>query len=152
MHEAMTRRGPSAPRQRQLRVGEEIRHALSRIFARGELHDPDLSDADITVSEVRVSPDLRAATAYVLPLGGAGTERVMAALSRATPAVRARLAREVELRFVPTLRFEPDRSFENASRVAALLHDPVVARDVAAGGEAEAGTPAADQGKDDDGA
>ncbi|MBX6320369.1 MAG: 30S ribosome-binding factor RbfA [Rhodospirillaceae bacterium] len=146
----MTRRSQSAPSQRQLRVGEEIRHALARIFSRGELHDPDLSAADITVSEVRVSADLRAATAFVLPLGGAGTDRLLAALARAVPAVRARLAREVELRFVPTLRFEPDRSFENASRIHALLHDPVVARDIAAG--REGAEEPADRGSDEDGA
>jgi ribosome-binding factor A len=127
----MSRRRAWAPGQRQLRVGEEIRHALARIFARGELHDPALGAADITVSEVRVSPDLKAATAFVLPLGGAHTADVMAALRRAAPAVRAILAHEVELRYVPRLQFEADRSFENAGRIEALLHDPVVARDIA---------------------
>jgi ribosome-binding factor A len=128
----MSRRRAWAPGQRQLRVGEEIRHALARIFARGELRDPALGAADITVSEVRVSPDLKAATAFVLPLGGAGTADLLAALRRAAPAVRAFLAREVELRHVPRLQFEADRSFDNASRIDALLHDPVVARDLAA--------------------
>jgi ribosome-binding factor A len=138
----MTRQRAWAPTQRQLRVGEEIRHALARIFARGELHDPELAGADITVSEVRASPDLKAATVFVLPLGGEGTDRLIAALGRAAPAVRAMLAREVQLRFVPNLRFQPDRSFDNARRVEALLHDPVVARDIAAGAE----PPADDNG------
>jgi ribosome-binding factor A len=127
----MTRRRAWAPSQRQLRVGEEIRHALSRIFMRGELHEPALGGADITVSEVRVSPDLKAATVFVLPLGGTNTADVMAGLRRAAPAVRARLAREVELRFLPRLQFEADQSFDAASRIDALLHDPAVARDLA---------------------
>jgi ribosome-binding factor A len=144
----MTRKRGWAPGQRQLRVGEEIRHALARIFARGELHDPELRAADITVSEVRMSPDLRAATAFVAPLGGQGTERLIAALSRAAPAVRARLAREVELRYLPALRFEADRSFDAASRVEALLHDPAVARDLAA----DAAPQAEGEGTEEDGA
>jgi ribosome-binding factor A len=149
----MTRQRAWAPSQRQLKVGEELRHALARIFSRGDLHDPDLAGADIiTVSEVRASPDLKAATVFVLPLGGRGTDRLLPALRRAAPAVRAMLAREVQLRFVPALRFEADRSFDNASRVEALLQDPVVARDLAASDEPEDGGAAAEKGAGKDGA
>lgn len=119
------------PRQRQLRVGEEVRHALARLLDRGELRDPVLLDAAITVSEVRMTPDLRAATAFVMPLGGRNIENVLAALHRAAPYLKGRVAREVSLRFVPELRFEEDRSFVAAHRVGELLQSPEVARDLA---------------------
>lgn len=120
------------PSQRQLRVGEEVRHALVRIFGRGELRDPALSGVQITVTEVRMSPDLRNATAFVLPFGGGDPEELVAALRRAAAFLRGQLADEVSLRVVPALRFEADRSFDEASRIEALLHDPRVARDIGA--------------------
>ena len=110
------------------------------------------ASADITVSEVRTSPDLKAATVFVLPLGGEGTDRLIAALGRAAPAVRALLAREVQLRFLPSLRFQPDRSFDNARRVEALLSDPVVARDLAAGSEPDGDEPDPEKRTEQDGA
>jgi ribosome-binding factor A len=121
--------------QRPLRVGEEVRHALARIFERGELRDPDLVGATITVTEVRLSPDLKNATAYVMPLGGERTAEVMAALRRSAPYLRGAVGREVKLRYAPNLSFALDTSFEHASRINAALHRPEVERDLAAPGE-----------------
>lgn len=127
----MTRREHRPPGQRQLRVGEEIRHALAWILERGEAHDPGLAGAVVTVTEVRVSPDLRNATAYVMPLGGAEAETVLAALERAAPFLRRRVAEEVRLRVVPRLAFAADTSFDEADRIENLLGRPDVARDLA---------------------
>jgi ribosome-binding factor A len=123
------------PSQRQLRVGEELRHALSRILQRGELRDPALKDVAVTVTEVRISPDLKNATAYVMPLGGARREEVMEGLARSAGYLRSQIAREVPLRFTPGLAFALDTSFDHASRINELLHRPEVERDL--GGEAE---------------
>ncbi len=117
----MRRHRARAPSQRQLRVGEELRHALARILGRGELRDPDLRDLPITVTEVRPSSDLRDAVVYVMPLGGGEGEAVAVALNRAAPYLQARLGREVTLKFTPRLRFEPDTTFDNADRIDALL-------------------------------
>ena len=119
-----------AATQRQLRVGEELRHALAQLLCSGELRDPALSDASITVTEVRVSPDLKNATAFVMPLAGANADAIMAALQRSAPFLRGRLARTVELRQAPNLVFAFDHSFDNAARIAALLATPEVARDL----------------------
>jgi len=126
----MTRHAKPASGQRPLRIGEELRHALARIFERGELRDPDLQGAAITVTEVRVSPDLKNATAYVMPLAGARAETVMAALARSAPYLRRALAQAVKLRYAPGLEFALDTSFDHASRIAALLHRPEVERDL----------------------
>lgn len=119
----MTHHRSKAPSQRQLRVGEEIRHALARILAQGHLRDPELRDVPITVTEVRASPDLRAATAFVMPLGGGEEAAVVKALNRAAPYLRGQLGREVTLRYTPSLRFEVDRSFAEAERVEARLRE-----------------------------
>ena len=119
------------PSQRQLRVGEELRHALSHILQRGELRDPALHDAAVTVTEVRMSPDLKNATAYVMPLGGQHRSEVIAALTRCAGYLRGQLAREVPLRFSPGLAFALDTSFDHASRINELLHRPEVERDLA---------------------
>ena len=116
--------------QRQLRVGEEVRHALARIVQREPFRDPDLSNQSITVTEVRTSPDLRLATALVIPLGGGDGARTVVALARAAAYLRSRIAAEVHLRFVPELRFVLDESFANAAHVDAVLDDPRVARDL----------------------
>src|SRR5690242_14767034 len=100
--------GPRAPSQRQLRVGEELRHALAQLLRPGELRDPALHDASITVTEVRVSPDLKNATAFVMPLTGAKSDEIMAGLKRSAPFLRGRLARAVELRQVPNITFAFD--------------------------------------------
>lgn len=119
-----------APTQRQLRVGEEIRHALAEVFERGGLRDPALQGQSITVSEVRVSVDLKNATAFVIPLGGENTAEIVAALTRAAGYLRGEMGRKLRLRSVPRLSFEPDVSFDQASHVDHLLRDPHVARDL----------------------
>lgn len=121
----------SEPSQRQLRVGEAIRHTLAQAFQRGEFYDPDLAGVSITVTEVRVSPDLTNAVAFVTPLGGGQhTREIVRALGRAAPVLRAAIAREVPLRVVPRLSFQADTSFEHAQRIQALLRDPAVSRDL----------------------
>src|SRR3954467_8009483 len=102
--------GPGTPGQRQLRVGEELRHLLAQLLRPGELRDPALRDANITVTEVRLSPDLRNATAFVMPLAGANAGEIMAGLRRSAPFLKARLARELDLRFVPNLVFALDHA------------------------------------------
>ena len=125
------RQGASGRSPRQLRVGEELRHALVRILARGELHDPLLADAQVTVTEVRVSPDLRAATAYVTPFGGGDSAALVKALNHAGGYFRGQIAREVDLRMAPTIRFAADTSFAQSTRIEELLQDPRVAQDLA---------------------
>lgn len=132
-------RGEAGPTQRQLRVGEEIRHVLAGLLAREVLHDPDLAGLSVTVSEVRVSPDLKSATAFVLPLGGAEAEQALAALNRAAPALRGPVARAMHLRYAPRLSFVVDRSFDTAERVEALFRRPEVARDLDRDPEADDG-------------
>ncbi len=118
------------PSQRQLRVGEELRHALSDLLRRGDFHDPELADLNVTVTEVRISPDLRNATAFVTPLGGGAMGEALAALRRAAPFLRGQIARAINLRYAPTLSFEADTSFDYASRIDSILHSPAVARDL----------------------
>jgi ribosome-binding factor A len=127
----MTRPGARASSQRPLRVGEELRHALARIFERGELRDPALADATVTVTEVRVAPDLKNATAFVMPLAGAHAGEIIEALQRCAPFLRRAVAREVKLRHAPGLAFALDTAFEHANRINALLHRPEVERDLA---------------------
>lgn len=116
--------------QRQLRVGEEIRHLLAELLERGNMRDPDLRDATITVTSVDVSPDLRNATAFVMPLGGKDSEKVLAALKRAAPWFRGRVSEKAGLRSAPDIRFQLDRTFDEADRIGALLRRPDVAADV----------------------
>ncbi|HSK39033.1 MAG TPA: 30S ribosome-binding factor RbfA [Arenibaculum sp.] len=143
-----SRRGGRAPSQRQLRVGEEVRHALAEMLHRGDFHDPELRSLNVTVTEVRVTPDLRNATAFVTPLGGENVPETVAALRRATPFLRGQVARAVKLKYVPSLSFEPDTSFDYATRIDTLLQDPVVERDLQAGPEAG---PEAEAGDEDGG-
>jgi ribosome-binding factor A len=119
------------PSQRQLRVGEELRHTLAALFQRGDFHDPDLVDLNITVTEVRISPDLRNATVFVTPLGGGEMDEALTALRRAAPFLRGQIARAMKnLRHAPTLSFEGDTSFDYASHIDNILHSPAVARDL----------------------
>jgi len=118
------------PSQRQLRVGEELRHALAQLLRPGELRDPMLYDANITVTEVQVSPDLRNATAFVMPLAGAQATDIVAALRRSAPFLKGRVARTVRLRHVPNLSFDLDSAFDSAERIDALLRSEPVARDL----------------------
>jgi ribosome-binding factor A len=113
---------PHMPSQRQLRVGEEIRAALAQIFAHGETHVTELDSASITVSEVRISPDLKNATAYVMPLAGVNKEQVMKLLAEYTPRIRHLMIKRVVLRAAPKLHFKLDTSYEVAHRVSQLLN------------------------------
>ena len=130
-------RAGSAPSQRQLRVGEEIRHLLAELFAEGRLHDPALAEARITVTEVKISPDLKNATAFVLPFGGGDAQALAEALNHAAPFLRGEIAHALKLRFAPQIRFTADTSFDRAQRLDELFREPEVARDLgpAAGGE-----------------
>ena len=120
-----------APTQRQLRVSEEIRHVLSSLFFRGEFRDPDLTNAKITVTEVRISPDLKNATAFVARLGRSDVELLLPALKRAAPYFRMQLAHEMRLRVAPQVSFQPDTTLDYAMHVDSLLRAPEVARDLA---------------------
>jgi ribosome-binding factor A len=124
--------GPSAQpaSQRQLRVGEELRHALAALLRPGALRDPALSNANITVTEVRVSPDLKNATAFVVPLAGANAVEIIAGLKRSAGYLKGQVARSVELRQAPNLVFALDHAFDNAARISALLASPEVERDL----------------------
>lgn len=121
---------PQEPSQRQLRVGEEIRRALARVLERGTLHDPALYDAPVTISEVTMTPDLRNATVWIVPLGGGDAVDLLAALTRNAGRLGGLMARDIKLRFAPRLRFERDTAFDTSSRIDALLRDPVVRRDL----------------------
>lgn len=121
---------PKAPSQRQLRVAEEIRHVLAGVFARGEVRDPDLAGVLITVTEVRIGPDLKHATAFVTRLGRSDIGDKLPALRRAAPFLRAQLARALRLRYAPEVHFLADTSIDNAMYIDALLHAPDVARDL----------------------
>jgi len=138
------------PGQRQLRVGEELRHALAWILEKGDIRDPALASRAVTVTEVQVSPDLRNATVFVVPLGGGedAEAETLEGLRRVKPFLRHELARRITLRHVPDLGFELDTSFDTADRIEALLHRPDVARDLdhESGDE---GPDAPESGKDD---
>ncbi len=121
---------PSAgPSQRQQRVAELVRHALSEVLSRGDLRDDVLTSNVVTIPEVRMSPDLKLATAYVMPLGGKDETAVVAALERNRKFLRQEVARRVNLKFAPELRFRRDESFDEAARIDALLRTEKVARD-----------------------
>ena len=122
--------GPRPATQRQLRVGEELRHALAQLLRPGVLRDPALREANITVVEVRLSPDLRNATAFVMPLAGTNANEIMAGLRRSAVYLKGRVAQMVELRQVPNLVFAFDGAFDNAAHIAALLARPEVERDL----------------------
>lgn len=138
----MKRSRGGSPSLRQLRVGEELRHALVRVLAKGRLDDPALAGANITVTEVRVSPDLKAATAFVTPLGGADLQAAVTALNRAARFLRGQLGHELTLRYTPRLDFAADRSFEHATRMQTLLESARVRRDLREPGETAPGAPA----------
>ena len=124
------RESPAGPSQRALRVGELIRHAVSEMLTRGEVHDPVIEGHLITVPEVRMTADLRLATIYVMPLGGHDTEAVVAALERHSRFLRGEIARRVKLKFAPELRFPADERFDEAARNEKPLRTPAVRRDL----------------------
>jgi len=123
--------GVQPPTQRQLRVGEEIRHVLSGVFTRGEFRDPDLAGQHVTVTEVRISPDLKHATAFVARLGRSDIDALLPALKRAAPYFRAQVAHELRLRVAADISFQPDTALEYAVHIDRVLHLPEVARDLA---------------------
>ena len=123
----------SGPSQRQLRVGELIRRRLSEVLAQGDVHDPDLNAHSITVGEVRASPDLKIATAYVMPLGGRNRDEALEALNRNRAEIRRTVARGLDLKFAPDLRFIIDETFDRMDETRRLLGDETVRRDVDGG-------------------
>jgi ribosome-binding factor A len=132
----------SGPSQRQQRVAELVRHALAEVFARGDIQDDVLTGHIITIPEVRMSPDLKLATAYVMPLGGRDERAVLEALTRNRKTLRSEVARRVNLKFAPDLRFLRDETFDEAARIDALLRSEKVQRDVSRtddGGDEEQG-------------
>jgi ribosome-binding factor A len=126
----LTKRDAAAPTQRQLRVAEEIRHVLAALFERRDFRDPDLAEAEITVAEVRMSPDLKHAMAFVSRLGRPDVDALLPALKRATPYLRGRVAHGLRLKFAPDLTFQPDHALDYATKIDRLLHQPEVARDL----------------------
>jgi ribosome-binding factor A len=133
--------GAEGPSQRQLRVAEEVRHALSAVFTREEFRDPDLHDLHVTVTEVRASPDLKHMTAFVSGLGRDLTEAQFAGLRRVSPFLKRQVAQAVRLKFAPELHFQPDTALDYAMKIDALMKRPEVQRDLT--------TPA--RGEDEDG-
>jgi ribosome-binding factor A len=121
---------PAGPSQRMLRVGELVRHALAAMFARGDVEDDALRGAVITVPEVRMTPDLKIANAYIMPLGGLHAEEIVAALNRHTKYIRGRVAPQINMKFAPEVRFYVDDTFEEASRIDSLLRSENVQRDL----------------------
>jgi ribosome-binding factor A len=122
--------GAKAPSQRMLRIGELVRHKLSELLSRGEIHDDVLASHVITIPEVRLSPDLKLATVYVMPLGGSDVKPVIDALTRNKKFIRAEVAHTLNLRYAPDLRFREDETFEEATRIDRLLDSERVRRDV----------------------
>jgi len=130
---------PAGLSQRQQRVAELVRHALAEVLARGDIQDPVLTSHVVTIPEVRMSPDLKLATAYVMPLGGQDERDVLAALERNRKTLRHEVARRINLKFAPDLRFRRDETFDEAARIDALLRSEKVRRDVAKGDEQDNG-------------
>jgi ribosome-binding factor A len=129
--------------QRQLRVGEMLRHALSAILRETDIRDPDLAHVSVTVTEVKPSPDMRHATVFVQPLGGKNAAVIIAGLNRHRGFLRGELGHQIALKFTPELRFVEDTSFAEAERIAQILHSEKVARDL---------KPEAEESEDEDGA
>lgn len=123
---------PGAPSHRQLRVGETVRHALAEVMQRGEVMDPALAGVFVTVPEVRMTPDLKLATAYVMPLGGRDAAGVVAALERNKKFIRGAIAKRLDMKFTPEVRFRIDESFDKGAAMDRILDSEAVRRDVAA--------------------
>ena len=128
-------RGAKGPSQGQLREGELVRRALSDVVTRGTIRDPELAERSFSITEVRMSPDLRHATCFVAPLGHGDAVALASALTRVRAWLRGQLSKEVTFKFMPDLTFEPDTSFDNAEAIDRLLHKPEVARDLSKPGE-----------------
>jgi ribosome-binding factor A len=121
---------PTGPSQRMLRVGELVRHALAGVFSRGDIEDEVLEGAVITVPEVRMTPDLKLANAYVMPLGGERADEIVEALNRHRKFIRGRIAPELDLKFAPEVKFFVDTTFDEFGRIDALLRSDRVQRDL----------------------
>jgi ribosome-binding factor A len=130
MKRPASRTDSGAPGQRQLRVGELIRHALAEALQRGDIHDPAFEGVIVTVPEVRMTPDLKNATVFIVPLGGKGGDDIIDAFERNSRYLRGVVAKKVNLRFAPELRFRLDQSFDEGDRIDALLRSPEVRRDL----------------------
>jgi ribosome-binding factor A len=124
------RKPTTGPSQRQLRVAEEIRHVLALAFERRNFRDPELAAAQITVTEVRIGPDLKRAIAFVARLGREDIDVLLPALNRAAPFLRGQVAHALPLKFAPELSFQPDHALDYATKIDRLLHRPEVARDL----------------------
>jgi ribosome-binding factor A len=132
------RKGGTGPSQRQLRVSELIRHALAQMIQRGDIHDDVLASHIITIPEVRLSPDLKLATVYIMPLGGVDEKPVIIALEKHKGYLRSEIAKRVNMKYAPDLRFRRDETFDEAERINTLLRSDVVRRDLTRdGGEDE---------------
>ncbi len=138
------------PSQRMLRVAELVRHAMSELLTRGALNDPLLDTQVVTVPRVRMSPDLKLATVYVLPLGGGETEKVIEALDKHRKFLRGEVARKINLKFAPDVRFRVDEDFDKASKIDALLNSAQVRRDLS--GDATDDDASNDDHRDNDAA
>ena len=125
----------TAPSHRSQRVGELIRHAAAELLSRGAVNDPVLEHTIVTVPEVRMSPDLRLATLYVMPLGGKDVAPVLAALERHKKYIRGEIAQRIAMKFAPDIRFRADDSFERGGKIDRLLNSPLVTRDLAKPGK-----------------
>ncbi|WP_296712097.1 30S ribosome-binding factor RbfA [Rhodoblastus sp.] len=123
------------PSQRMLRVAELIRHAVAQLLSRGEINDPDLAGLVVTVPTVKMSPDLKLATVYVMPLGGKAQDQIVTILERHKKYLRTEVAHQVNLKYAPEIRFRVDESFANAAKIDALLQTAKVAQDLAAPGQ-----------------
>ena len=130
--------GPAGPSVRTLRVGEQVRHALADVLSRGDVRDPVLETHLVSVTEVRVSPDLRHATAFVMPLGGGDVDEVIMALKRNVRFLRGEVVRRINLKYAPDLHFRVDESFDEAGKIDAILRSPGVARDLGGDGDGDA--------------
>ncbi len=132
------------PSQRMLRVAELIRHAIAQLLSRGEIEDPDLVGLVVTVPSVKMSPDLKLATVYVMPLGGKAQDVIVAILDRHKKFLRGEVAHRVNLKYSPEIRFKVDECFANAAKIDALLQSPKVAPDLAAPQDGESAESAPD--------
>src|ERR1041385_8263549 len=124
------RGSPAGPSQRQLRVGEALRHALAEVLRENEIHDADLDGVSVTITQVKPSPDMRYATVYCAPLGGENADRVIAALNRHKGFLRGQMGHMISIKFTPDLRFVEDQSFAEAEKIENLLKSPEVQRDL----------------------
>ncbi len=138
-HESSSRDRATGPTQRQLRVGEMLRHALADVLRRDEIRDPDLLGVSVTITQVKPSPDMRHATVFCEPLGGRNAKAVIAALNKHKGFLRGEMGRLIALKFTPELRFMEDESFAEAQKIETLLKSPAVQRDLAPPTEDEDG-------------